>query len=281
MIDNLLEIFSNYTRSLEILYLWNDIKKVVRLDASDVELVKIRNFCYKQNLHLEVSDFKVIKVVDDGKGGYSNIVKRVPINYPGQGLYHVYISKDKDKAIFLKLLENKNDDRAEGELLGYPKCCREFFITFKDKQQKIQNDYILPAFNNSLGFEFPFYANYAIRYFDFTLLSHFPHSFFCRESIQIAKTNLECIKKYSEDLAEKFEEMLKCPVLYTENDGVFIFKDYKLKNNILEFNEIKSTIKNNDTFKNLNNNKKLEIINKNQIKSNKKIIENVGFMLFI
>ncbi|MDP6599994.1 MAG: DUF483 domain-containing protein, partial [Candidatus Woesearchaeota archaeon] len=183
MIDKLFKIFSNHTRSLEILYLLEDIKKAVRLDANDIELKQIRKFCNKENLHLEVSDFKVVKVIDKGKGAYANIVKKVPINYLEPGLYHIYISKDADKAKFLKLLENRNDDKAIGELLGYPKCCVDFFMENREKQQKIQNDYILPALDNSQGFKFPFYTNYAIRYFDITLLSHFPHSFYCEESI--------------------------------------------------------------------------------------------------
>ena len=279
MIDKLLPIFSNNTRSLELLYLINNIKQAVRLDANGIELKKIKGFCSENSLYLEVSDFKAIKIADEGKGGYSNIVKRVPINYPGDGLSHVYISKDKNKAKFLKLLESKDDDKAIGQILGYPECCIDFFIRNKEKQQKIQNDYILPTLNNSQGFKFPFYNNYAARYFDVTLLSHFPHSFNCEESIKIAKNNLECIKKYSNELANKFEAMLKCPVLYTEKNGIFIFKNYKLEDNILEFNEIKSTISN-ELFGLLNKNKKIEIIDKNKIEINGEIIEGIGFMLF-
>jgi hypothetical protein len=280
MTDKLLGIFSNYTRSLEILYLLKDIKKCVRLDANEIELEKIKNFCYENNLHLEISDFKVIKVIDKGKGSYSNIVKKVPLNHAENGLYHLYISKDSNKSKLLKLLENKNDDSAVGELLGYPKCCIDFFIENKEKQQEIQNDYILPALNNSEGFKFPFYTNYAIRYFDITLLSHFPHSFNCKYSIEIAKNNLQCIKKHSEELANRFETTLKNPVLYTENQGIFIFKDSRLNENILEFDEVKSTV-NNELSRILNENKKIEIIDKNRIKVNNKIISDVGFMLFI
>ena len=279
MISNLLKIFSNYTRLLEILYLLNDIKKLVRLDANEVELKNIKEFCNKENLNLSVSDFKVIKTVDEGKGSYANTVKKVPVNYSGPGLYHIYISKDKDKTKFLKLLENKNDDKAIGELLGYPKCCIDFYMENKEKQQKIQNDYILPALNNSEGFKFPFYINYAIRYFDITLLSHFPHSLNCKESITIAKNNLQCIKKYSEDLGNKFETMLKGPVLYTEDRGIFMFKDYKFNNNILEFKNVKSTI-NNELLKLFNNEGKIELLNKNKIKINDKVIEDIGFMIF-
>jgi hypothetical protein len=279
MIGHLLQIFSNHTRSLEVLYLLNGVKKSVRLDANEAELKKIKSFCNENNLHLEVSDFKVIKIADKGKGGFANIVRKVPIGYPNPGLHHIYISKDKDTSKFLKLMEDKNDDRAVGELLGYPKCCVDFFIKNREKQQKIQNDYIFPALNDSKGFEFPFYINYAARYFDITLLSHFSHNFHCKESIKIAKNNLECIKKYSENLAGKFEAMLKGPVLYTENNGIFMLKNYELNDNILKFNNVLST-ENNVLLNLLNKNKKIEIIDRNKVKLNNQIIEDVGFMLF-
>ena len=93
----LLKIFSNYTRSLEILYLLNNIKDAVRLDSNEIELRKIKEFCEKENLFLEISDFKVIKIQDKGKGGYANIAKKVPISYLNHGLYHIYLSKDKNK----------------------------------------------------------------------------------------------------------------------------------------------------------------------------------------
>ena len=264
---------------MEILYLLEGIKRAARLDANDTELKKIKGFCNENNLCLEVSDFRVIKIADEGKGGYSNIAKRIPADYSSDGLYHAYISKDKNKSKFLKLLESRNDDKAIGQILGYPKCCIDFFIKNKEKQEKMQNDYILPALNNSEGFKFPFYNNYAARYFDITLLSHFPHSFNCMESMQTAKNNFECIKKHSIELANKFEEMLKSPVLYTENDGIFVFKNYKLNNGILEFNEIKSTI-NSELLILLNKNKKIKIIDKNKININGKEIEGAGFMLF-
>ena len=279
MMDKLLKIFFNCTRSLEILYLLNGAKKAVRLDANDFELKEIKKFCDKENLFLETSEFKVIKAADAGKGGYANTANRVPISCPENGLYHLYISRDKNTSKFLKLLENKNDDGAFGELLGYPKCCIDFFMKNMEKQRKIHNDYILPALENSDGFKFPFYTNYAMRYFDVTLLSHFPHDFNCKESIKIARGNLETIRKYDEGLAKKFEETLKSAVLYTENNGVFIFKNFELNANILEYSEILPTIRN-ELFHQLNQAKKIEIISKNAIKAGNKILGNAGFMVF-
>src|SRR3989344_3341275 len=168
MIEELLKIFSNYTRSLEILYLLNDVKSIVRIDANDNELIAITKFCLEKNLSIEVSDFKLSKIIDKNKGNYSNMAKKVPISSPQTGLFHIYISKDRNKARFLKIMENKNDDKAIGEILGYPHCCISFFLENMEEQLKVQNDYILPALENSKGFEFPFYNNYCARYFDMT-----------------------------------------------------------------------------------------------------------------
>lgn len=280
MINALLETFGNKTRALEILYLIEGIKDAARLDANENELAKIRDFCSKNRIFLEMSGFKVIKAADEGKGGYANTVKKVPSSYPERGLYHIYLSKDGNKSKFLKIMENKNDDRAVGEMLGYPKCCVDFFIANREKQQKIQNDFILPALENSEGFEFPFYANHAMRYFDCTLLSHFPHSFSCKETIEIAKKNLETLKQYDAIMAENYENTLKCAVLYTENDGIFSLRNPHLNGNILEYGEIIPTIKN-ELFNELKNNKSIEIISKNKVKLNNRIIGNVGLMAFI
>lgn len=283
MIEELKKVFGTYTRSLETLYLMNGLKRAVRLDASESELKEIKMFCEENSLCIEVSDFKVIKIKDKGKGNYANIAKKAPQNYFGDGLYHAYISKDKTMSRFLKLLENKNDDAAIGQLLGYPKCCIDFFLENKEKQQNLQNDCILPALNNSEGFKFPFYTNYAARYFDFTLLSHFPHDFNCGESMEIAKKNLACIKNHSQELAAKIEAMLKCAVLYTETHGVFIFRECKLEadalKNTLKFGTVYSTTKN-ELFELLNKNKAVEVINKNKIRIGDKIMEDIGFMVF-
>ncbi|MBL7056406.1 hypothetical protein ISS07_05830 [Candidatus Woesearchaeota archaeon] len=280
MINTLKEIFHNTTRSLEVLYVLENLKDVVRMDANQLEIEKIKNFCHEQRLFLEISDFKIIKETDKGKGAFSNTARKVPLNYPEEGLFHLYISKNKNKATFLKMMETKGDDAAVGEMLGYPQCCIDFFLENKESQQRMQNDYILPALKNSEGMEFDFHANYAVRYFDITLLSHFPHNFSCKDSINIAKKNLECIKKHSKELAEYFESKLKCAVLYTEHDGIFALEDYNLKNNSLEYKQILGTV-NNQLLGTLRKNNKMEVVSKNEIKIGEEVLEDIGFMTFI
>lgn len=80
---------------------------------------------------------------------------------------------------------------------------------------------------------YPFWNNSVARYFDVTLLSHYPCSFNCRESIKIAKERLQLIKKsVSSSLAEYIIEQLKSAIIVTKSKGI-----YKINNFLFEYNE--------------------------------------------
>lgn len=277
--DKILKTFANKTRSLEMVYLLEDIKKAVRLDANPKELKNIKKFCEDHSLYLEMSDFKVVKIVDEGKGSFANIVKKVNIADPREGLSHVYISKSKDRAMFLKLLESKGDDKAVGKVLGYPECCTEFFENYKDQQKKIQNDYILPALSDSKGYEFSFVLNHAARYFDRTLLSHFPCNFNCEESKKIAQERLNLLEERYPEISKELKEKLRGAIVYTERDGVFLMENVEIDKNTLNFEKV-TTTKENILHDLLSKNRKMEIIGKNKIKIDDTTISDIGFMLF-
>jgi hypothetical protein len=281
MFNDLLKIFKNNIRSLEILYLLNDLKEVVRIDAYDEEFNLVLNFCKKNNLNIEMSDFKIIKETDKGKGLFSNKGIKTSLSSTEKGVVFLYISKSKEKAMLAKKFENESNNKDFGLILDYPKCCVDFFVKNNPVESQKQNDYILPALKNSDNFVFPFYNNHAVRYFDVSLLSHFPCSFNCKESIKIAKKNLELIKKYSTELAKNFEEILSSGVLYTEYNGVFLLKNAELKNLELFYQCVEGTAKN-SIYNLLKFNEKIKIINKNHIEVGDLKLkgDNIGFMVF-
>jgi len=273
------KVFFNSTRSLDVLYVMRGIKKTARLDAADHEIKGIYSFCETHGLHCETSDFKVAKIADEGKNNFSNKAKRVSAAYPGRGLFHLYIAKKKAACSFLKLLEHKNDDRAVGELLGYPGCCIDFFLQHQKNQELEQYDFILPALANSEGFTFPFYNNYAIRYFDISLLSHFPHDFICKESRKIAEKRLQCIDELDPLLAEKCKEMLKGAVLYTEHNGVFMLRNPVLENNAVSFSKVMATA-DNELLRTLKATMSITVEDSRGVYLNDQRIPRSGFMLF-
>jgi len=211
MIRDLIRVFGTKTKALEILYLIEDVKPVVRQGFYEDELGQVEEFCRLNNLYIEKSDFKVI-ILDAEDGRYSNKGIKLDLNDPRRGMLFVYISKDEKLAAAANAYEFKNDHANLGLTLGYPKCCVNFFVKYEPIQSKLTNDYIDLVFKNSKGVKFQFYTNISKRDFDITLLNHFPCSFGCRFSIDLAKKHLDVLRKYDIKLAKEFINKLKCRV---------------------------------------------------------------------
>jgi len=211
MIRDLIKIFGTKTKALEILYLIADIKPVVRQGFYDTELKKVEEFCKLNKLHMEKSSFKVI-IVDAEEGEYSNKGIKVNINDPRRGMLFIYFSKDEKLAAAANAYEFKSDHKNLGLILGYPECCVNFFIKYEPVKSNLTNDYVDIVLKNSKGRKFQFYTNICKRDFDITLLNHFPCSFGCKKSIDLAKKHLETIKEYEPELAKDFIQKLKCKV---------------------------------------------------------------------
>ncbi|MBW2966020.1 DUF483 domain-containing protein [Candidatus Woesearchaeota archaeon] len=207
MLNNLIQIFGTKTKALEIIYLLEGLKPVVRHGFYEHELHQVEEFCKTNNLSIIKSPYKVV-IVDVAKS-YSNKGIKVNIDDPRQGMLFVYISKDEEKAMLSNIHETENNHRELGILLGYPQCCIDFFIKHEPEQSKEKNDYIKPILNNSEGYEFPFQNNIFIKDFDITLLNHFPCSLNCQNSLELAKIHLNIIRKYDASLATYFIERLK------------------------------------------------------------------------
>ena len=277
MIQRLQQIFHSITKSLEILYVIEDAKPCARILVFEDELKKVFEFLENNSLNTAVSDFKVVKQ-NIQSDFYSDKSIKIDKNDSRKGHYLVYVSKNKELIQKAKIAEENNSHLELGLILGYPKCCCDFFQKNFDEKN---TDLTLKLLNNSRGFEFEFYSNIAARHFDITLLSHFPHDFGCSPSMEIAKNNLKIIHKHSRHLAEIFSDILRSLVVYTLEEGVFIIKNHeKIKSGIL-YSYILSTAKSKLYFL-LSSNKQLKIIDKNSFVVNDVHIsgENYGIMIF-
>ena len=258
MIQELQQIFHSITKSLEVLYVIEGNKPCSRILVFEDETEKIANFLNEKKLYSAVSDFKVVKQNVQSEF-YSDKSIKVPKNVIQKGYFFVYLSKSEGIAEKAKLMEEKNNHKELGSLFGYPKCCCDFFEkNFNEKS----TDLTLKVLENSNGYEFSFYNNTAARHFDVALLSHFPHDFECKPSIEIAKNNLKIIQKYSEQLATMFSGILQSVVIYTNSEGIFLLRKYEKINNEIVYSDVLSTTKN-KLYYLLSSNKKLKIIDKN------------------
>ncbi len=282
MIKEIQSQFHSITKSFDVLYVLEGAKPCSRIMAHEDELQGILNFFMENKINAVSSDFKVLKQNAQSRF-YSDKSIKIPKDDQRKGYFFVYLSRGSPETA--KKAEAENDHIKLGLELGYPECCCGFFAkNFSEKN----TDLTLAILKNSEGFEFPYYTNIAARHFDISLLGHFPCSFNCKKSVEMAKNNLEIIKKHSIELASIFERTLKNGVLYTESNGIFILRDIKKikdvnnKNSIeMQFNDVLTTTAN-ELFLLLQSNKKLEIINKNKIKINDITIEGEdnGFMVF-
>lgn len=227
---NLLKIFSSNIKTLEILSLLNNKKPSARLLCPEDNIKNSLDFLKQNNLSCLISDFKLIKQ-NNLSSFYSDKSVKAEKDDKRKGHFIFYISKNKKISEMLKAMEEKNNHKELGLLLGYPECCCNFFSEHFNENN---TDLTLDILKNSDGFQFPFYNNICARHFDINLLPHFPCTFNCEKSINIAKNNLELLKKYSEENAALFIKTLKSAVLYSLDSGIFLFNDYnKIKNKII------------------------------------------------
>jgi hypothetical protein len=115
---------------------------------------------------------------------------------------------------------NLGDNETIGRLLGYPKCCRDWFKYYWQDNQWI--DDILPMYENGgYSSDGPWQLNFFYRYMGARLVSHMPCSFNCEESLEIAKHNHNLMKElgYVEE-AEWIEEIFNWPVRWSSLHGI-------------------------------------------------------------
>ena len=258
MIQQLQKIFHSIIKSLEVLYVIEGIKPCARILVFEDELNEVIEFLKNNRISSSISDFKVLKRNAQSEF-YSDKSIKVPKEGKIKGHYFVYLSKNSEAAEKSKLFEENNNHKELGLMLGYPKCCCEFF---EKKFNEKNTDLTLEVLGNSDGFEFPFYNNIATRHFDVSLLSHFPHSFSCEPSIKIAKENLRIIGKHSKQLSTLFSGLLQSVVVYTKEEGIFLLRKHEKIDSKIVYGDILTTTKS-KLYYLLSSNKELEIIDKN------------------
>jgi hypothetical protein len=195
----LASIFGSKTKAQEILLLLKNRKEIVRQGFYEEELHKVESFCRENFLFLVRSRFKVLlDDFDDDSGNYSNRGLRVPETDPRRGMYFVYISKDEGAAWQASFHEQTEHHQKLGWILGYPPCCVEYFCrNFSASNPNPIHDDPDP------------YLDLSKREQDLVLISHFPCSSECAESLAIAKSNLELLERAAPKRAEELKRGLK------------------------------------------------------------------------
>lgn len=171
-----------------------------------------------------------------------NVKKKVWFN-SGRSMNYVYISKDeniakKGASLEMDLITTESLIQI-GELFGYPSCCVEslnihlfsqniFPYPLLIYKKTTEHDYRL----NNLFHECLIKPN-------FTLISHFPCTYICKESIKIAENNIRIVDFLEgSDKRKEYLQLLKRNFLYKDLHNVKVLNK-KSTPNILEINESK------------------------------------------
>jgi|SRR3989344_1224574 len=277
MIHKLQQIFHSITKSLEVLYVIEGVKPCARILVPEDDLSKVLDFLNGNKIKHATSDFKVLKQNAQSEF-YSDKSIKIDKNSAQKGYFFVYLSKNRETAEKARSAEEKNAHKELGLILGYPECCCEFF---EKNFGENSTDLTLKTLQNSDGYEFPFHTNIAARHFDVSLLSHFPHSFACKPSMEIAKANLKTISRYSKQLAAIFSGILQGAVIYTTEEGIFLLRKYEKIGNEIIYGDVMTTAKT-KLYYLLSSNKELRVIDKNNFAVNDVKIggEKFGVMVF-
>jgi hypothetical protein len=123
---------------------------------------------------------------------------------------------------------NGIDHDITGELLGYPKCDRDFF-----KYTWLRDGCVDPMFEMALNTENhervskqkvkvsgnPL-LNRLCRYWGYNIIPFFPHSFDCAEALKFADKFYGLMREYDEEAVEACYEVLSMPMMWTLNNCI-------------------------------------------------------------
>lgn len=259
---------------LDYMYVLKGLKRCSINFIKD-KITPLYNFCKVHKLYFELSDFKVLSNSEKNKGGFSNSSSRVSIDSPN-GNYVVFLSKNQIDAKLAKNYFATSDHRKLGQLLGYPDCCTEFFSKNIRLAAKKNMDFIPYALSDIQQHDF--YNNRALRYFDISLISHFPCSLDCKASQAVAKERLAFLRKEHPQIAALFEKYLKSMVIYTEEEGIFFSNNYSINHNQISFENLQGTIEN-DLYYKLKNAGEFTVMAFNGLQIGPKLLEDDVYIL--
>ena len=248
---------------LDVIYVMEGFKPVTRISLPAEHLDIFRQFCEANHLLYKLADFKIQHIEDKGKNGFSNSLKMVdPVQIDADFVIFITRNPDHIKTDFTAL-----PDKEFGRLLGYPECCLEFYEKYKESAGQYQMDFV--PFSVTEFKKYSFYTNYFLRYFNYTVISHFPCSCACNATIEIGRRNFQFFQKTMPEVADIMAENLKTAILYTETGGIYYFKEYLLENSILgkklQFDNFEASQTDSEIYQLLSKNKFLDIISHDKV----------------
>lgn len=197
-------LISNRVRQLEIETVVRGLRKACLVNLSEDEL--------KDNadeLSRKGKCVVPLTLIPTGKNYSSNAVKYekgMPFSY------RCLVTSPEDMPSFFKAFI-EGDNQVMGELLGYPKCCIEFF-------EKAWPGKVDTTIEMEKAEEYSIWCNVLLRYLGCRMVFHLPCSFKCKETESIGLRYFKLLHEYFEQEALWLQEMLSWPTRWTGLHGI-------------------------------------------------------------
>jgi hypothetical protein len=192
---------------------------------TEPKIGQLRTIAQRHGFEIAASQNQWIPCADRGKGNWANSAR--PVAEPGEAgaVRNVYIASDMTLAETGIMLDEAGEDDLFGALLGIPACCRDAFERYKQVAANKQFDFVPYVLQNTGGaMPYDWRLNYAAQYFGFSLLSFFPCSFRCEAAAEVAEKTLRMLTHCDSAWADRFIDLQKTNVLYTEYRGLHLFR---------------------------------------------------------
>lgn len=203
-----------------------EFKKLVRFEIYLKDIPGLIKQIHQLNLSHSVSNTSFQVVVDTNMDDWSSSL----INCSDTNINvmrFVYIHPDIEVCWKAKILDSIDDDLGLGLLLNYPKCCVEAYLNWQKNNEDIDP---ITTLTNSFSFtgqisnfDFP---NPFSRYFGAGLYSHFPCSFHCKRTKDIAKNSLEKLQINFPSVADRLSKFENSLVIFNKEKGVCLWTNY-------------------------------------------------------
>jgi hypothetical protein len=142
----------------------------------------------------------------------------------------IIIAKTLELCLRYQKVFEANDNIAQGELLGFPKCCSEFFQKswkegyFDPIWQMALNSVVVETGDNSRTIKGNWLSNPLLRYIGPRSCFHIPHSFSCSETIKIGQERMKLAERTNKEVALLLQALLKMPVSWDVRHGIAVVK---------------------------------------------------------
>lgn len=193
----------------ELVQLDENLRTACRISLPLAHEKKFYALCREAGFHVSRSPFPV--------KGNTQVCTFEKEKKSSWATYLYYVAKEESGAFLASVSEGSNYE-LHGKLFGYPGCCIAFF---KNNSGKLAEDLTLSIRNAG---PYNHLLNRCAKAIGQSLISHFPCSWNCKSSVELAQKTVDALARLDPLMVSKLDEILLSNVFYSEEQVIFCRK---------------------------------------------------------